>query len=386
MGNKSSLKTDAGAPAINQAGMVQGLIDAIQIPLYFRTADRKCLWCNTSFEKLIGFGKETIVGADVDAVLFADDLGAMEMLDEVLFTLGGEQNFETTIRNAQNGSAAVNVSRMLYTGAVTGIQGIVAGLVDVTYRHQVEKSVNRAVAILNGVLESAHDGFLAVQRFEDENKVVASNKSLALMFGFAENFECNFAGLKQLADQVAIPADYWTRFLSQVADSENMIHEVLGLKSGPIFDVYSKPFYHGSEIAGRVWNYRDITDARLTQARLEESNERNQRLSLIDGLTGLSNRRHFDEVFEKEWRRALRSGDTLSVLFFDIDFFKKYNDHYGHLEGDDCIRDVARVLRDSIGAERRLCSAVRGGRIRGGFTLDPGRRRCRHRRKAAAKR
>ncbi|OPX88728.1 PleD family two-component system response regulator [Pelotomaculum sp. PtaB.Bin117] len=68
-------------------------------------------------------------------------------------------------------------------------------------------------------------------------------------------------------------------------------------------------------------------------------------LSLIDGLTGIANRRHFDEVFDNEWRRALRASQPLSVIMLDIDFFKKYNDFYGHLAGDDSLRQVADVLK-----------------------------------------
>ncbi len=70
--------------------------------------------------------------------------------------------------------------------------------------------------------------------------------------------------------------------------------------------------------------------------------------SLLDGLTGIANRRHFDEIFDKEWRRALRSGDTLGIVFLDIDFFKRYNDCYGHLVGDDCLRQVGKILKDSL--------------------------------------
>jgi len=70
--------------------------------------------------------------------------------------------------------------------------------------------------------------------------------------------------------------------------------------------------------------------------------------SLLDGLTGIANRRHFDEIFDKEWRRALRGNDTLSLVFLDIDFFKKYNDYYGHLAGDDCLRQVGNALKKSL--------------------------------------
>ncbi|MCX4028877.1 diguanylate cyclase [Endozoicomonas sp. SM1973] len=69
-----------------------------------------------------------------------------------------------------------------------------------------------------------------------------------------------------------------------------------------------------------------------------------RRLSLIDPLTELSNRRYFDEVFKQEWKRAVRHQQNLAVIMIDIDYFKLYNDHYGHQAGDQCIRLVAKAL------------------------------------------
>jgi diguanylate cyclase (GGDEF)-like protein len=77
---------------------------------------------------------------------------------------------------------------------------------------------------------------------------------------------------------------------------------------------------------------------------LEEANETLQRLSSLDGLTGLANRRRLDEFLDLEWRRALRDRDWLSALMVDIDFFKAFNDAHGHQAGDDCLRRVAEVL------------------------------------------
>jgi len=71
-------------------------------------------------------------------------------------------------------------------------------------------------------------------------------------------------------------------------------------------------------------------------------------LSLRDGLTGISNRRCFDETLEKEWRRELRQTEPLSLILLDIDFFKRYNDHYGHQAGDTCLKTVAECLAASV--------------------------------------
>ncbi|MBL1260274.1 MAG: diguanylate cyclase [Thiotrichaceae bacterium] len=84
------------------------------------------------------------------------------------------------------------------------------------------------------------------------------------------------------------------------------------------------------------------------QKELEIKNVELQRLSAIDGLTGIPNRRSFDEYIAKEWRRAVREGTCLALLLIDIDFFKKYNDGYGHQGGDDCLQKVAQVLADTM--------------------------------------
>jgi two-component system, chemotaxis family, response regulator WspR len=80
------------------------------------------------------------------------------------------------------------------------------------------------------------------------------------------------------------------------------------------------------------------------KAELEVKNQELELLAVSDGLTGLANRRHFDARLESEWRRCARDGDPLSLILVDVDFFKKYNDHYGHVLGDDCLRGVADVL------------------------------------------
>ncbi|MCP4113667.1 MAG: diguanylate cyclase [Desulfobacteraceae bacterium] len=79
-------------------------------------------------------------------------------------------------------------------------------------------------------------------------------------------------------------------------------------------------------------------------ASLEEANKKLERLSTIDSLTSLYNRRYFKEGLEREWERHHRSDKPLSFILCDIDYFKKYNDHYGHLAGDKCICDVARQI------------------------------------------
>lgn len=78
--------------------------------------------------------------------------------------------------------------------------------------------------------------------------------------------------------------------------------------------------------------------------RLDAANQELQRLSASDGLTGIANRRFFDETITREWRRARRTLGSLALIMCDVDHFKLYNDTYGHQAGDDCLRNVAQAI------------------------------------------
>ncbi len=71
-------------------------------------------------------------------------------------------------------------------------------------------------------------------------------------------------------------------------------------------------------------------------------------MAFMDGLTGVSNRRHFDERLAVEWGRSQRNGSPLTLVMLDVDFFKPFNDHYGHQAGDDCLRQIGAVLKAEL--------------------------------------
>jgi two-component system chemotaxis family response regulator WspR len=85
-------------------------------------------------------------------------------------------------------------------------------------------------------------------------------------------------------------------------------------------------------------------ELQVTMAQLADSNVKLARVAREDGLTGLANRRAFDEALEQEWRRGIRDQKPLSLALIDIDFFKLYNDRYGHVRGDECLKAVAAAV------------------------------------------
>ena len=92
-----------------------------------------------------------------------------------------------------------------------------------------------------------------------------------------------------------------------------------------------------------------IVKARVrTHLELKRHQDLLHQLACLDGLTGVTNRRRFDELLEQEWRHSLRTGQPLSLIMLDVDHFKAYNDHYGHLAGDECLRLIASTLEAAI--------------------------------------
>lgn len=96
----------------------------------------------------------------------------------------------------------------------------------------------------------------------------------------------------------------------------------------------------------------DISERKETEQKLLDLQKELEELSFKDGLTGVSNRRMLDSVLEQEWVRARREQQPLSLLLIDIDFFKQFNDFYGHMQGDDCLIKVAQVLSEAATRSR----------------------------------
>ena len=109
--------------------------------------------------------------------------------------------------------------------------------------------------------------------------------------------------------------------------------ETRALEAGAV-DFISKPF-NIAVVRARVRS--QLTIKRQADAMRE--------LSLTDGLTGVANRRHFNDTMDAEWRRCARAGLPLSVIMIDIDHFKLYNDHYGHQAGDACLQQISAVMK-----------------------------------------
>ena len=133
-----------------------------------------------------------------------------------------------------------------------------------------------------------------------------------------------------------------------VTAQDNPEDETRGLDAGAV-DFISKPFNHAV--------VRARTQTHLT---LKAQSDLLRSMAFIDGLTGLANRRRFDECLDAEWRHCWRHGLSLALFLIDIDHFKKYNDSYGHQDGDLCLREVASILKEQLRRPHDLAARYGG--------------------------
>ena len=135
--------------------------------------------------------------------------------------------------------------------------------------------------------------------------------------------------MKNTEEQKDIPVIFIT-VLDSIEDEEK------AFKTGAV-DFITKPF-HPSIVKARVQN----------QIKLIEQRRMLEEMAGIDGLTGINNRRNFDTIYQKEWQKAKRYHEPLSLIMMDVDFFKNYNDFYGHAAGDVVLKEIAKEIKNVL--------------------------------------
>lgn len=186
-----------------------------------------------------------------------------------------------------------------------------------------------------------------------EREVAVINQTFCDMFDIP-GFPKQYVGLEsnQLflphAPMLKDPARFLKTVESTVYSKESIVDEEITFINGKIYARDYIPIYEGHVYIGHYWEYRDITEKKKAECDLRKANKKLEMLSMKDGLTGLNNRRSLDKQLEMEWKYARKEKEPLSFLLFDIDYFKAYNDTYGHIQGDECLKEVAKIAKSIV--------------------------------------
>ena len=193
-------------------------------------------------------------------------------------------------------------------------------------------------------------GFAPVGIFNADldGNLVMANSEYAWMLGY-ESAELLVQEINDFAAQVFYESKQAEDFMFILLEAERVTRFRCRLKRRDGSFIWALCYAMVTfDLKGRVKGFNgyaiDIGDTIRAENDLQKANEELMRLSVLDGLTQISNRRQFDTQLEKEWKQHLDSKAPLSAILCDIDFFKGYNDAYGHQIGDECLKRVAKAI------------------------------------------
>ena len=227
---------------------------------------------------------------------------------------------------------------------------------DITERKMAEQSREFHHSLIHAIHEVTPAGILVVneegnvvsinRQFSEVWKVSTSDTPVSLHERFVSSDE---QLLSQCVAQAKDPEGFLKRVQELYADHDATDQCHVEMKDGRTLERYTTSL-RGEEgqYLGRVWFFTDITERKRAEERLKTAYKAVETLSAIDSLTGLANRRRFDDSLALEWRRAMRESRPISLLLVDVDHFKSYNDTYWHLAGDACLKRIAETVQDSV--------------------------------------
>ena len=232
-------------------------------------------------------------------------------------------------------------------GDVLYYEGIVE---DITALKEAEQAFLREKAFLEQLVESAPE---AIVLSDNDGRILRVNSEFEKVFGYTAEETIG----RQIDDLVA-PADLRDeaeKITTAVSQGRRFALETVRRhKNGDLFHVslVGSPIVIDGEQVAVYGIYRDISDRKKAESslqertrQLEEANALLEQISNLDGLTAIPNRRYFEHFYDIEWRRARREKKEISMIMIDVDFFKDYNDRYGHLAGDECLKKIAKTLQ-----------------------------------------
>lgn len=225
--------------------------------------------------------------------------------------------------------------------------GISVLAMDISSRLKGEPDMERQQQHIREIYRVAPIGIYHVTT---EGRITMANAEYAWMLGY-ESSEAVVNHIDNFAAQIFFDQEKAEEFMFNIFEADQVVRFRCRLKrkdNSYLWTVcYAKTTKNEfNRIDGFDGFSIDISTTIRTEQALERANEKLKRITMIDGLTQIPNRRKFDEYLASEWARHFRDKNPLSIIFCDIDFFKFYNDTYGHQAGDDCLQKVARAIHD----------------------------------------
>ena len=240
------------------------------------------------------------------------------------------------------------------SGKPTGILNMVR---DISERKRAEQAREFHQSQLSAIHEGSLDGILVVDdagravsynlRFAEVWQITTPDVPRSMLQPIIEVSDQQL--LSQCIDKTKDPETFLKRVRELYDDRDATDKCEVALKDGRTLERYTTALHtEDGRYLGRVWFFRDVTERILAEQKLKAAYDEVEKLAVIDPLTGIANRRRFEEYLDAEWRRAIREHQPLSMVLIDVDLFKSYNDTYGHVRGDECLKRIAETTMSVV--------------------------------------
>jgi len=329
--------------------------------LITRVSDGCFVDINDGFTALTGFTRAEVLGkSSLDMHLWTNPEDRRKMIAE-LNDHGFCENLEILLHHKDGRQLTGIVSAKIFL--LLENPHILSVIRDISQRKQAEKALLESEFRWKFAIEGSGDGVWDWNIQSDEAKYSHRWKQ---MLGYADNdiLPTNQEWVDRIhPDDRLFVADAMKAYLEGKTEMYSVEYR-LKCKD----DSYKWILGRGMVVSRNgngeplrmIGTHSDVTERKQVERALEESNRKLETLSMTDGLTGIANRRHFDEILFQEHGRHARSGAELSLIMLDIDYFKMFNDCYGHVAGDDCLRQIALVMSDSVARTADLVARYGG--------------------------
>lgn len=300
---------------------------------------------NSHPEDLIGYTKQELLKHSIIPLINRDKLDAtLQFFEQV--KQGKALSFETQLihKNGQIIEININAVPLTIEGEIVGIIGIVQ---DITKQKHAERELKLSEHRYRSLIKL----YPEVVFVHGREKIEYLNDKAVEFIGANHKSEIMGRSVIEFLhpdDQMRVAKGLKKKFENN--DSRTEISEfrfvkldgsvIIGEVSATMIEFNGKPALLGV--------IRDVTKKKEAEIKLKEANEILKELSKLDGLTGIPNRRFYDEMLQYHWNRATEKKQPLSLIMLDIDQFKIYNDTYGHIQGDQCLKEVANALRSCL--------------------------------------
>lgn len=302
----------------------------------------KILYASPSHEKVLKIKPAELEGTYLHENMHPDDkesfLKAFHKMLEQKINLKLDVHWrfrETWLYFAMRGKPVVEEDKE--------IQRVVIVARNITQRIRMEEKIKQTSARLEALISNIPYGILAADK---ENNIILLNHQFEDLCGFqscSETLsEIHPAVIHELGKNIFLEEELYTKRSKEILDKRmRVLDEEWELKDGRIINRDAIPIYVNHQFDGFLWQFKDITEQKKLEQKFREA-------SLMDGLTKIPNRRFLDDTIAKEWKRCGRASKPLTIIMIDIDYFKNYNDMYGHQEGDECLIRVAQTIKETL--------------------------------------